>query len=90
MSETYDFPDVEDIPKITTRSDDPYEFPETKNLFIQYDSEKWPEDGSIEGVIEMINHLFGPDVQVAAMTKDIEFLGKREIEEMLETLIAEQ
>lgn len=86
MSETYEFPDAEDIPQIRATADEPFEKPETKNLFISYDEEKWPSDGSLEESIELINQLFGQNVQVACVPQSLEFLGKQEIEELLQTL----
>lgn len=83
MSETYDFPDSADIPQIVTSTDDPYEQPESKRLFIQYDSDEWESERDATKTIETINWLFGSDVQIVVLPKDFDLLSQDEIESLL-------
>jgi hypothetical protein len=87
MSETYDFPDSEDIPKIQTTTEEPFTRPESKRLFIQYDSDEWESEEDANRVIETINWLFGSDVQIAVLPKDFDLLSDDEVEQMVEDVI---
>lgn len=86
MSETYDFPDSEDIPQIKTTTDEPFERPEPKNLFITYNADEWNHQEDVKGVLETINALFGTDVQIAILPDDFELLNGDDVEEMLEKM----
>jgi hypothetical protein len=86
MSETYEFPDSEDIPKIRTTTDEPFERPEMKNLFITYDSDKWESKDDFEDVLQTINALFGRDVQIAILPDDFDLLSKADVEDLLSEL----
>jgi hypothetical protein len=86
MSETYKFPDAEDIPKIKTTTDEPFELPESKNLFITYDSDEWESKSDVENVLQTINALFGTDVQIAILPDDFDLLTKDDVEDMLSEL----
>jgi len=87
MGETYEFPDAEDIPKITVSSDEPYTKPEQKRLFIQYDSDEWESEEDAIKVIERINCLFGTDVQLAVIPKDFDLLTDEEVETFVKEAI---
>lgn len=82
MSETYEFPDEEDVPTIKTKRDD-FEFPETKTLFLKYDDAEWSEENITE-TAQTINCLFGTDVQIALLSDSLEFLTKDDIEGLLD------
>lgn len=86
MSETYDFPDSEDIPQIKTTTDEPYERPESKRLFITYNADEWESEEDVRGVLETINHLFGTEVQIAILPDDFELLNGDDVKELLEEL----
>lgn len=83
MSETYDFPDAGDIPQIKTATDEPFTRPEQKRLFIQYDADEWESEADVENVLETINYLFGPEVQVAILPDDYDLLDESEVRNML-------
>lgn len=83
MSEHYEFPDAEDVPQIVTTTDEPYEQPEKKTLFIKYREDEWEDEETATRVIETINWLFGTDVQIAVVPEAIEFLLQEDVEEML-------
>jgi len=84
MSETYDYPDSDDIPTITTAMGDSFEQPETKHLFITYDSDEWESESQIEDTLGVINSLFGTGVQIAIVPNDYDLLSESDVREMLE------
>lgn len=84
MSDTYNYPDEEDVPTITTNRSD-YEFPETKTLFITYREDEWDEV-DIERTLETINFLFGTEVQIAMVPESIELLDSDDARELVDEL----
>lgn len=90
MSETYDFPDSEDVPQIVTTTDEPFTQPESKHLFIRYNPDEWDSEEDAHRVLETINFLFGRDVQIAVLPNDFELLNTEEVEEMLEKMTNER
>jgi hypothetical protein len=84
MSETYDYPDTEDVPQITTATSGPFEQPETKHLFITYDTDEWESERQVEETLKVINSLFGTDVQIAILPNDYDLLSESDVREMLE------
>lgn len=81
----YIFPDEDEVPKIRTDRSD-YEFPETKTLFITYDSDEWDHPDDVANVLETINHLFDTGVQVVALPEDFDLLNKEEVRGVMESL----
>lgn len=74
------------MPRIQVDEEEPYEKPEPKRLFIQYDSDEWESEEDAQRVLDTINWLFGTDVQIAVIPKDFDLLSAFEVEEMLEEL----
>lgn len=87
MTETYDFPDSEDIPKIQTTTEEKYDRPESKRLFIQYNSDEWESEEDAIDVLQTINSLFGTEVQVAIIPKDFDLLSNDEVEQLVEDVL---
>lgn len=83
MSETYDFPDSEDIPQIETTTDEPFTRPESKSLFIQYDPDEWETEEDAVRVIETINSLFLTETQITIIPEDFDLLSRDDVEELL-------
>ena len=84
MGETYEFPDAEDVPKITVSSDEPYTKPEQKHLFITYDDDEWESERQMENVAKTINALFGTNVQIAIMPKGYDLISEGDLRNMLD------
>lgn len=82
----FDFPDTEEIPTIEYDPEDPFEFPETKNLFIKYDPAEWEYESDFVETAKTINHLFGSEVQVVVLNEKLEFMSREEVRDLFEDL----
>jgi len=78
MSEHYEFPDEEDVPTITTTDKNLFER-NNKNLFIKYDPDEWEDPQDAARAINVINYLFGTEVQVTVMNDKIEFMSEEKV-----------
>lgn len=86
----YTFPDPADVPTIRYDPDDPFDKPETKTLFVQYDSDEWEHRDDMEGILQTINWLFGTDVQIALLDERIDFLTESEVRDLLTDLLEDE